>query len=257
MLPPLVYLSFVLGMQVSATQVSGIQAFSGEEYLPSQEDLAHAIQQAKKIQEEANNLIHKGNLLQGEKPRNGCASLLAEGKLVPSNAGKEQGQSKGCFRNKTPSTPQHTSQNDASQNEKGSRILLFVSFSMPEASLKSLAQEAQRVSTQRDASQGVSTQGDAPRRVSTQQHHVVLVMRGLYQDSFVKTASKLQELGIAVDIHPELFETHHVTSVPTFVRLVGGQPVHRLKGNVTLDFVVKTFEEQLMEEKRIKEVDAS
>ena len=64
LLHPLVYLSFVLGMhvsgiQVSAIQVSGIQAFTGEEYLPSQEDLAHAIQQAKKIQEEANSLIHK------------------------------------------------------------------------------------------------------------------------------------------------------------------------------------------------------
>jgi len=245
LLSPLAYLSFVLGMQVSAIQVSEVQAFAGEEYLPSQEHLAHAIQQAKKIQEEANSLIHKGNLLQGEKLQNGCASQLVEGKLVPSNAGKEQGQSKGCFRNKTPSAPQHTSQNDASspqrdasQKEKGSQILVFVSFSMPEASLKSLAQEAQRI----------STQGDASRRVSTQQHHVVLVMRGLYQDSFVKTASKLQELGIAVDIHPELFETHYVTSVPTFVRLEDGQPIYSLKGNVTLNFVVKTFEDQKVEE---------
>jgi type-F conjugative transfer system pilin assembly protein TrbC len=241
LLPPLAYLSFVLGMQVSA-----IQAFAGEEYLPSQEDLTHAIQQAKKIQEEANSLIHKGNLLQGEKHQNGCASQLAEGKLVPTKPG--QGQSKGCFRNKAPSTPQHTSQNDASspqrdasQKEKGSQnlvpakagILVFVSFSMPEASLKSLAQEAQRTWTRGDASQ---------------QHHAVLVMRGLYQDSFVKTASKIQELGIAVDIHPELFETHHVTSVPTFVRLEDGQPIHSLKGNVTLDFVVKAFEDQEVEE---------
>ena len=99
---------------------------------------------------------------------------------------------------------------------------------MPETSLKSLAQEAQRVSTQK--------------------HHVVLVMRGLYEDSFVKTASKLQELGIAVDIHPELFEAHHVTSVPTFVRLENGEPIFSLRGNVTLDFVLKTFEDQKVEE---------
>ena len=231
MLHPLVYLSFVLGMhvsgiQVSAIQVSGIQAFAGEEYLPAPEDLAQAIQQVKKIQEEANSLIHKGNLLQGEKSQRGCASQRVEGR-------KEHGQDpiKGCLRNKTHPVPQHDS--SKSHKEKGKQILVFVSFSMPETSLKSLAQEAQRVSTQ---------------GASTQQHQVVLVMRGLYEDSFVKTASKLQELGIAVDIHPELFEAHHVTSVPTFVRLESGQPIHRLKGNVTLDFAVKTFEGQKVEE---------
>jgi hypothetical protein len=231
LLSSLAYLSFVLGIQVST-----IQAFVGEEYLPSQENLAHAIQQAKNIQKEAKSLIHKENLLQREKPQNDCTSQLAQGT-------KEQGdvQSKGCFRNKTRSISQDILQNDVSspQKEKGSQILVFVSFSMPEASLKTLAQEAQRV----------STQGDSSQRVSAQQPHVVLVMRGLYQDSFVKTASKLQELGISVDIHPELFETHHVTSVPTFVKLKDGQPIHSLKGNVTLDFVVKTFEGQRIGEK--------
>jgi len=107
--------------------------------------------------------------------------------------------------------------------KEDSRLLVFVSLSMPDASLKALAQDAKR-------------------------HNAVLVMRGLYQDNFVKTAQKLQELGIAVDIHPELFETHHVTSVPTFVKLKDGRPIYSLKGNVTLDFVVNTFESQRIKE---------
>ena len=120
------------------------------------------------------------------------------------------GQDKGCASNLTPSL---------SPKENAGQILVFVSFSMPKMSLKSLAREAQ-------------------------QHNAVLVMRGLYQDSFVKTAMKLQELGIAVDIHPELFEAHHVTSVPTFVWIKNGHPPHSLKGNVTLEFVAKKFKEQ-------------
>lgn len=225
MLPPLVVLSFVLGMQVSAiqaspTQVPRMQAFSGDEYLPSPEDLAYAIQQAQEIREEANSMIHKGNLFQGKKPQNGCFSQLLKG-----------GKSQGCLKNKTSPALQDTPQNNsfAIQKEKGSQILVFVSFSMPEASLKSLAQAAKK-------------------SASVQGQNAVLVIRGLYQDSFVQTASKFQELGIAVDIHPELFETHHVTSVPTFVELKDGQPIHTLKGNVTLDFVMKTFEGQRVNE---------
>ncbi len=95
-------------------------------------------------------------------------------------------------------------------------LLIFVSFSMPEASLKSLSREAQK--------QGA-----------------VLVMRGLYRDSFVQTAQKLQQLGITVDIHPELFEAHHIVSVPTFIKIDNGRPLYRLKGNVTLDFALKKF----------------
>ena len=95
-------------------------------------------------------------------------------------------------------------------------VLIFVSFSMPEASLKSLFQEAQK--------QGA-----------------VLVMRGLYRDSFVQTAQKLQQLGITVDIHPELFETHHIVCVPTFIKTNNGRPLYSLKGNVTLDFALKKF----------------
>lgn len=188
---------------------------------------AWAIQQAVEVQKEANKLINKDNLLQGEQSQRGCPSQLTEEKLVPAKAGKDQ--INGCLRNNTSPVTQRDP--STSLKEKGSQdlvlakaeILVFVSFSMPETSLKSLAQEAQN-------------------------HRAILVMRGLYQDSFVKTASKLHELGIAVDIHPELFEFHHITSVPTFVRLEDGEAIYSLKGNVTLGFAAKTFEEQQVKE---------
>ena len=106
----------------------------------------------------------------------------------------------------------------------GTRILVFVSFSMPESSLKSLGEEAMRD--------------------SQTLFRPILVMRGLYRDSFVKTAEKLKDLGVSVDINPELFETHHITTVPTFVLLKDGKPLHRLKGNVTLAFARETFASQ-------------
>ena len=197
---------------VGMTLVLGMQILAEEGFVPSQEALAQATQQAIKLQNEANKLIKE--TLDTKK---GCASQLIEGR-------KEESKNKGCLRRQIPPIPQHDVQ---------TQILVFVSFSMSEASLKSLAQEAQR-----DASQGVSTQ----------KHQATLVMRGLYQDSFVKTAQKLQELGITVDIHPDLFETHHVTSVPTFVFIKDGHPLCNLKGNVTLDFVAKKFEDQIAKE---------
>ena len=92
-------------------------------------------------------------------------------------------------------------------------VLVFVSFSMPEASLKTLFDTAAK-------------------------HKAVLVMRGLYEDSFVKTAEKLQNMEITADINPELFETYSIEHVPVFVRLQHGKEVARLSGNVSLDFAV-------------------
>lgn len=217
----------------------GVQTFAEENLALSQEALTGAIEQAIELQRQT------GKLLNGKLTENFLAQNFFESqpnqKGCPSQGLKGSTDTvKGCVKNTTlPISENVSHQGDTLALENANHILVFVSFSMPEASLKSLAQEAQR-----DASQGVSTQGDASQGISFQQPPVVLVMRGLYQDSFVKTALKLQKLGIAVDIHPELFETHHVTSVPTFVKLENGQPIHTLKGNVTLDFAVKTFEKQ-------------
>ena len=99
---------------------------------------------------------------------------------------------------------------------------------MPGESLKSLARDAAK-------------------------HNAILIMRGLYENSFVKTASKLKDLGISVDINPELFETHQITAVPTFVAIQSGNSSWRLKGNVTLEFVSKEINERTSEEAHHKE----
>lgn len=213
MLCSLIFIYFIIVIQIFAEDMPSI----------SQEVLTDAIEQATKLQEEASkaikeNLVNNSfayNFFENSHVQKNCSSQGLKGK---------DNTSKGCNPKIIPPSPQRASiQGIPAQKNNADQILIFVSFSMPEASLKSLFQEASM-------------------------HNAVLIMRGLYEDSFVKTASKLQELSNAVDIHPELFETHHVTSVPTFVRLENGEPIFSLKGNVTLDFVLKTFEDQKVEE---------
>lgn len=132
---------------------------------------------------------------------------------------KGQGAPKGCPVEESCSGD-FAPEKDLERGHEGAerRYEVFVSFSMPEASLKSLFHEASK-------------------------HKAVLVMRGLYEDSFVKTAAKLQQMGITMDIHPELFEKYHVEQVPVFIRLDKGREVARLSGNVSLDFAVSKLAE--------------
>ena len=158
----------------------------------SEDHTAYSLKLAEDLQGEANKLIAEGelteNLFAPAKPKNSCSSSFVKNLAKPreENAGK--------------------------------RLLVFVSFSMSESSLKSLAEEANT-------------------------HNAVLIMRGLHEDSFVKTAAKLKELEVSVDIHPELFETHKITSVPTFIEVKDKEEINRLSGNVSLKFCVSKFEE--------------
>jgi len=153
-------------------------------------------------------------------PKQACSSSL----FTKENAAASPAS--GC-RKGAPSSPAFSDVPNMAQplerpeqgHEHESRLFVFVSFSLPESSLKNLAYEAQI-------------------------YKVTLVMRGLFEDSFIKTAQKIQKLGIAVDINPDLFETHHITAVPTFVWVRNGHPPQTLKGNVTLAFAVKKFEGQ-------------
>ena len=95
-------------------------------------------------------------------------------------------------------------------------LLIFVSLSMPQASLQALYQDSEKWGA-------------------------VLVLRGLQDHSFKKTASTLKKLGIAVQIDPVLFTRYEVRQVPTFVGLYP-EGVHRLSGNVSLSYVIEQFE---------------
>ena len=191
------------------SQDKGI-ALMRESDSPTTEQSLHSLggmkEQLRKIKTESAKIIDQENLIEGLNTKAGCPSQLftKKGEL------RENCSSK---------TVQFPKKEDVLLSEKKDQLLVFVSFSMPEVSLKSLAKDAEK-------------------------YNAVLVMRGLYEDSFVKTANKLKDLGIGVDINPELFETHKVTAVPTFVVLKSDQSLWCLKGNVTLDFVMKTFKDQ-------------
>ncbi|MDR1235381.1 MAG: type-F conjugative transfer system pilin assembly protein TrbC [Holosporaceae bacterium] len=103
-------------------------------------------------------------------------------------------------------------QNKESNVENG--ILVFVSFSMPKISLTELSEQSQK-------------------------YNATLVLRGIYQDSFLKTKDKILEInpnGLRLDINPRLFKEYGIERVPTFVLLRNGREVNRLSGNVTLEF---------------------
>ena len=191
------------------SQDKGI-ALRRESDSPTTEQSLHSLggmkEQLRKIKTESAKIIDQENLIEGLNTKAGCPSQLFT----------KKGELRENCSSKTVQSPKDA---DVLLSEKKDQLLVFVSFSMPEASLKSLAQDAEK-------------------------YNAVLVMRGLYEDSFVKTANKLKNLGIGVDIKPELFETHKVTAVPTFVVLKSDQSLWCLKGNVTLDFVMKTFKDQ-------------
>lgn len=110
------------------------------------------------------------------------------------------------------------------------KLLVFVSFSMPKASLRSLAKSAA-------------------------DHNAVLVMQGLKDDSFKITQAALQELigdvkeepGLeqyqGFEVNPELFKTYKIIKVPVFVLIEGDKEISRLSGNVSLDFAAKKLKE--------------
>ncbi len=133
------------------------------------------------------------------------------------------------------------------------KILVFVSFSMPKASLKALAYEAHK-------------------------HNAVLVMQGLKDDSFKMTQQAFFDLvsdgltsdglagsGQAIDptnfakisqniaksgiqgfeVNPELFKAYKIVSVPVFVLVKDTQEISRLSGNVSLEYAAKKLKESI------------
>lgn len=178
-----------------------------EELMSSRDTMANAIQQAQQIQKDTKNLINKY-------PITNIFENQSSQKCCPSQSLNGTAyDNKGCKK----SVDSHLKQ----QNQ-ATQVLVFVSFSMPESCLKSLFQEASK-------------------------HNAVLVMRGLVDDSFVKTAQKLQNLGITVDINPELFVTHNISTVPTFILIKDDHPVYSLKGNVSLEFATQKLKDQTVE----------
>lgn len=106
--------------------------------------------------------------------------------------------------------------------ETKKEILVFVSFSMPELSLKELSREAGK-------------------------HNAKLILRGLYRESFRKTAKKILEIdkkGMGLEIDPKLFKRYGIKQVPTFVLIEGEKEIGRLSGNVRLEYARTELEKE-------------
>ena len=102
-------------------------------------------------------------------------------------------------------------------------VIVFVSLGMPDNSLKQLAIEAEKIK-------------------------VRLVIRGLLDNNFKTTMTRLQELKIPVEIDPTLFELFEVERVPTFVRcrvtpegaVKAGHD--RISGNIFISDAIEKFD---------------
>jgi conjugal transfer pilus assembly protein TrbC len=107
-----------------------------------------------------------------------------------------------------------------SDEENTPTVLVFASFSMPEATLKQLANDLKKING-------------------------ALVIKGLINNSFKDTSLYLQKLGEGVLLDPTLFDKFNITSVPTFIITkenvkVENTPKHdSLRGNVSLKFALE------------------
>lgn len=103
-------------------------------------------------------------------------------------------------------------------------LIVFISFSMPEESLKALFKEAENNA------------------------HVRLVLRGFIDDSMEKTARSIHDLKGVVDIDPELFERYQIERAPTFLWVKKGQPLGKLTGNITIAYAQEIVDEKIKTE---------
>lgn len=130
---------------------------------------------------------------------------------------------KGCTTRSTINCPKQQDLKqltETSQEVSDSQFYIFVSFSMPKESLRALAMEANK-------------------------HNVVLVIRGLVENSFLKTATFVKDLGESVVLDPLLFREYNVVVVPTFIE-AHKAGYKKISGNITLAYALEKFKEGRM-----------
>jgi len=137
---------------------------------------------------------------------------------------KQKGRTKGCRVRQSLTCSKTASVQPIA---KDADLFIFVSFSLPKETLKALAREAKT-------------------------HQGVLVIRGLMEKSFVKTAAFLQELKVEMVLDPTLFKEYDVQVVPTFVRK-HKNAFMRLCGHVSLAYALSKFKEETDKEESDEE----
>lgn len=106
-------------------------------------------------------------------------------------------------------------------------VYIFVSFSMPKETIKTLAHEAEK-------------------------QKGILVIRGLVDNSFVKTAKVMQEIGVGVVLDPTLFKEYDIKVVPTFMQK-HKNAYQRIAGNVSLSYALEVFTREKVEDETLKD----
>ena len=160
--------------------------------------------------------------LNAESLKKPLVSGAEEKKLfTPPSVGKVCRESSPCGRSplfQDPDPAQPAFEKEEKSAKKESSLSVLVSLEMPETSLKELFVQLKKVGGR-------------------------LVVRGLVEDSFSKTKTRLEQLGIEVDIDPEIFERFEVKAVPFFV-FEKGKKTQTLRGNVTVAFALEKLKSQ-------------
>src|ERR1700722_3921185 len=110
-----------------------------------------------------------------------------------------------------------------SSQEPGSKIFVFVSFSMPETAWLTLSQEVSEANG-------------------------TFILRGLPDNSFKELSARLiniKENGLAVpvQISPKLFEEYDIRSVPTFI-VLGDKGFDKVAGNISLKHMLELVDQE-------------
>lgn len=188
---PIVFLSDVLARsEVIEYQRDGEEFAKGLVKKIKGEDLENILEKKEKLK------IPKGEAKEGEGCNN-CVHNLENPEELSKKLESELGDSK-------------------------KEILVFVSFSMPELSLRELSKASKK-------------------------YNAKLILRGIYKESFRKTAEKILEIdkkGLSLKINPKLFKQYEIKQVPTFVLIEGGDEISRLSGNVTLEYAKSELEKE-------------
>lgn len=138
--------------------------------------------------------------------------LLTSDQKCPNDCIKKKGSSLSDFLGSEKS--QEKEKEKLLKNER----VIFISHSMPKEALEGIVEFSKR-------------------------NPVRLVIQGMIQNSMVKTAKFVEEIGVPVDIDPPLFKNYAVTHVPVFLERQDQKTV-LMSGNVTPQFAFQKFTEK-------------
>jgi type-F conjugative transfer system pilin assembly protein TrbC len=193
---------------------AGFPVFFGAAADDCRKEAKETVRQASKVRAESS-VYAEGKAFAEEMQRKSSEEIFREVEKLKMQLQKTPiGEGSGCRGCQSEvSTKTATPDSDL---ENG--ILVFVSFSVPEAALKVLSHQAKKYGAK-------------------------LILRGVVDGSFQKTAELMRKIAVDDDmfVHPELFKKYGIERVPTFVKVKNGEEVGRLGGNVDLEFVEEKF----------------